>query len=643
MHECEQECDKHRAASRALTTSINDARQYPNVRCAIIQILTQLDKRISGLNQTESDCIVTRQTPPQDRYLVRIHLTGSNALNACLSEDSDPLRSGTSAWEMQILINPWLPAKARGNCYRRAKKIVSDELAAARIQVALGLHQDSHMESRIDPAQTPKHPLGVRTMDLLEPRSGTLRTANLVCEELERAQNPHGFEPLDLKRHARHLTPKGIDAHLFARCGKGTPGTAPENNRPLSPPIPSIVTRSRKESGKTYRLAYTWHFEPGPTGANTGNARRNSHNPEEQHTTCKDDTGSHHVLMKLVGITILRPDTIDAIMAWSDLEAYRPMSRDPALGKLALPSLDYHFRENMIALCKIADSSSHHKQARSEYEQRFIRLHDSTTAFDQASSAHNMAQLDRQSTYRACFLTTLNAIAGKTLEEQSPTRLRKELMESVESRSLSLDPQRSLPDQAPNAGIATLQRITQARGALQALVHNIHRTAFPELTPLSAAFSDDLALVELLKRHPYIDVERFPFLGMDMAAVIRIPYEEQVQLEFSDFSRSLDDFPLIRMHRHSTPRLGNISHETTLALYNENTVLTLITLTSATPYEAPFHSFGKEIKTCHASLLDIQAQRKAAIALTEDYVLRRQLGHQYELIQHALSEHAQLH
>ncbi|MEA9564526.1 MULTISPECIES: hypothetical protein [unclassified Xanthomonas] len=642
MHESQQHHEKHRAASRVLTTSINDAKQYPNVRCAVIQILTQLDKRISGLNQTEIDCIVTRQTPHRDRCLVRIHLTGRNALNACLSEDADPLRSGTSAWEMQILVNPWLPARAQQNCYRRAKRIVSDELAAARIQIALGLHRDTQMRSKIAPAETPNQPLSVRTIDLLELRSGTVQAANLICEELKHTQNPYGLNSLDLERHAQRLTPKDVSKQRHDRYGKGDAGPAASNG-PTTTPTPSILTSKRGDFSKAYRLAYTWHFEQSPAGANTSHSRRNNHSIEEKHKTYKDDTGSHHVLMKLVGITILRPDTIGAIMAWSDLEPYRPMSRDPELGKLALPSLDYHFRKTMIALCKVADNSSREKQALSEYERRFIRLYDSATSFDQANGESDTAQVDRQDTYRTCFITTLSTIAGKTLKEENPTRLMKDLMTSVELRSLSLDPQRSPADQAFNADMATSHRIMRARSALKAIVHQIHRTAFPELPPLSAAFSDDLALIELLKRHPYIDVEQFPFLGMDMAAVVRIPYEKQITLKSAELSRSLDDFPLIRMHRHSTPRAGSISHETTIALCNENTILTLITLTSATSYEAPFHPLGEDLKKCRASLLDIQAQRKAAIALTADYVLRRQSGRQYELIQHALSEHSRLY
>ncbi len=643
MHECEQEREKHRAASRALTTSINDAKQYPNVRYAVIQTLTQLDKRISGLNQTEDDCIVTRQTPHLGRCLVRIYLTGSNALNACLSEDTDPLHNGTSGWKMQILVNPWLPARAQGNCYRQAKKIVSDELTAARMQVARGLHRDTQIRLKIDPAGTPNQYFGVRTINLLDTRSGTLHATNLICDQLERTQNPPRFDSPDLKPYAQRWAPKNVDKRLLDHFGKGNPGIESKNSGALTTPTPSILTRNRGHFSRTYRLAYTWHFERGSAGADPSHSRWNKHNLEGEDTTCKDDVSTHHVLMKLIEITILRPDTIDAIMAWSDLERYRPMSRDPALGKLSLPSLDYHFRENMIALCKIADSNSRHKQTRSEYEKRFISLHDSTILFDQASRKSDMAQADQQDPYRTHFLTILNAIAGRTFKDEDPSRLMKELMTSVELRSISLDPRRSLADQALNADTETLQRIAHARGTLQSLVHRIHRTAFPELPPLSAAFSDDLALIDLLKRHPYIDVERFPFLGMDMAAVVRIPYENQMKLELADFSRSLDDFPFIRMHRHSTPRPGNISHETTLALYNENTVLGLITLTSATPYEAPFHPVGKDLKRCHASLLDIQAQRKAAIALTEGYVLRRQLGLQYEFIQNALSEHSRLY
>ncbi|MBB4591997.1 hypothetical protein [Xanthomonas cannabis] len=642
MEESGQEHDKRHSTSRLLTRLINDAEQYPHVRSAVIETLVQLDKRIAHLNNFENEFIAYKQILNSGPRFVRMHLKGDNALDACLSKDTDPLQTGTSVWDIQVLANPWLPARAQEEFYTHIKRIVFEEIDAARTKIAIALYQDIQIQLPLDESEASSHLLERQSIIFFDEKSGLVDEKTIICDEAEEAKelaNPHSLE-VNNKIHYQKEIISQLNYHdNQGKEDEGPEGPEGQRIEPSTSPHPSIVINSNIETTIEYHLAYKWHFEsdaPEAIGMDFQKKKTGSH----RKITTTDKEFADQVLMKIINITVLRPDKIETMIAWSDFERDELSIDSPQLMGATLPSIYYHLRETLFSLCKIADGSSLHTDERDTCKNKFNAIY--RLAFKYPTDSSNPEQDPEEHKYQKRFNMVFNAVAGRTLalKHEDPDRLVKGLIELIDARRIYLTPSQISADGLWGVQNAALQSIMQSREKLKSLIRLLHRTAFPELPPLSAAFSDDLALIDSLKNHPYINVQQFPFSGVDMAALVRIPHNKQVAFDFNNFLRSLDARSHIRIHQHNTLREGNISYETTLALLIENTVIALITLTSAHQNELPFVPIWEGAEVCNAPLLDMHEQRKTAIALTEDYVLRNRMTQQHKLIQYALSKHS---
>ncbi|CAD7720607.1 hypothetical protein LMG31886_13290 [Xanthomonas hydrangeae] len=629
MDESEKEHEKRRVASRLLTRLINDAGIYPRIRARVIEVLAQLDQRITALNSADSGLAAhTYITSPGPQF-VRLHLSGDNAFDACLSSTQDPLRTGTSQWNMQILVNPWLPARAQEEFYAQINVIVSEVLNAAGLFLAGGLHRDTR--DGFQPGDSAANfPLDSQTMLFLDEESGRSEDRIAVCDQAEAdgesVESPQqADEEIDPERPENFTGESALD-------GSESPRHASTRHR--TAPAPIVVIKNSKTAIR-YLLAYTWHLDLQPLAY--------GHRPARDAILDGDQAAIGRtaaidpLTMTLIGIAVLKPCTLQAVMAWSDLDRDQPAIREPRLKGLPLPGPDYQLRQTLTALCELADGSASPQHQRHRYLQRFIQFYDPPASSESRDGAPDTQTDSQREAHRKRICVTLDAIAGRTLAhtQEGPEALIDALTDSVHARELAHQSGQQADDDPGSLHSPALQRIRKARENVQALVRLLQRTSFPNLPPLSAAFSDDLALMELLRRHPYLNLRRFPFLGVDMAAVVRVPYDDQLAFDPTRLVRSLDEKFSARTQPHSSARNGTISHETTLVLFEGSAAAALLTLTSTTPGEVPFHLFRGSQDTHHAPLHDMHEQRKAAAALTEDYLLRHRLQQQYDLIEHA--------
>lgn len=583
MKEIEAQRDLRRAVSGLLTERINNAAKYPDIRAAVVQALAAFDARIQALGESFRKKYVLRG----DRPLACFYIKGGNAFNACMDllqgRDQHLFDSGRSDWDTQVVIDPWLPGPVQDALYAEIADIVFDEMREAGIRVAAeaGL---------VPPDDSPLTPFYHAD------------EASGVAYILKRD------EPQTLRRIFDH-----------DRLGLWTDDRRKlsDERTPFPDLIPGIVLNDAIKPFVIYRLGYTWHGE--------------------QFERARDDLADRPlsprpVLMELIDVTLPRRDTIEAVATWSDLERGR-LTIAKAGGRqerwqLPLPDLFYHLRENFTMLCEIADGTSHHADKGPKRRQRVAAIF---------AYCRDNNQLQR-------FRDVLNAMAGAPVGQAGDDSdvLVNGLMARVRERTVTAPPD----FQNGRVGDATRDRILAARYGVRAMI-DLLRSAFPAPVALSAAFSDDLVLMETLAWNPYIAVDSLRFSGVDMAAVVRVDHDDLLGLDLAAFAQAVSQWlggrasasAHVLDQPHNTARPGGLSYESTLVVFDGNKAIAFLTLTTASADEAPFRADAVDPSICHASLLDIAIQRKAAGALVEDYVVHTVLAKQYavlgELLPHA--------
>ncbi|WP_115513545.1 MULTISPECIES: hypothetical protein [Xanthomonas] len=593
MKESPEQEDLRRAISGELTKRINDAARYPNVRSTVIQALGTIQDRIASLCIELRDRFMLRADQP----LARFYIKGGNAFTACMDllqgHDQHLFDSGSSDWDTQVAIDPWLPGSVQDALHAEIEDIVVDEMKKAGVLIAFEL---SLLASDASPLAQQVYPI---------PRAQwPPHTTDVGC--LLKCDEPQTF------RRVFDRDRTGLSAYTGVEIAK-----LGERDMP-SPP--GIVLNDGIKPFVLYRLGYTWH------------ATLIEGYPDH---IVSQPASPRGILMELIDVSVPRRDTIEAIAIWSEI-GNGHLTIATAAGQqerwqLPLPDLDYHLRENLLMLCEIASDPlalGAHKEAKRR--ERVAAIH---------AWYASIAQLPH-------FQGVLAGMAGRhvgALGDDAAT-LVNALMASVRTRTTQ-----AAPDYANGQPTdATRARILAARHGTGTLL-TLLSDAFTAPVLLSAAFSDDLLLMNTLAQSPYLAVDQLRFSGVDMAAVARVSYKQLQALDIAAFEHAvgqwLGEDVQVLAQPHNTPRVGGISYECTLVVFVnakqppfEKTVLAFLTLTTATDAQAPFHSGPAGQGSAYAALLDIDGQRKAAAALVEEFVLRERLSKQHDAIKTLLPQ-----
>lgn len=587
MKESPEQEQLRRAISGELTKRINDAARYPNVRSAVIQALGTIQDRIAGL------CIAVRERfmLRDDQPLARFYIKGGNAFTACMDllqgQDQHLFDSGSSDWDTQVAIDPWLPTSVQDALHAEIEDIVVDEMKKAGVLIAFELSlltaPESPLSEQLYPV--PRAQWGPNTVDV---------RCLVTCDA-----------PQTLRRvFERDRT--GLSAYTGVEIAK-----IGERDTP-SPP--GIVLNDGIKPFVLYRLGYTWHANLMETYVDR---------------IVTEPASPRGILMELIDVSLPRRDTIEAITIWSEMEnghlTIATAGGTQERWQLPLPDLDYHLRENLLMLCEIASDPlalGAHKEAKRR--ERVAAIH---------AWYASRAQLQH-------FQDVLDVMAGRHVGQagDDATALVNALMASVRARTLG-----AAPDYVNGQPTDTTRtRILAARYGTGTLL-TLMSASFTSPVVLSAAFSDDLRLMSILGQSPYLAIDRLRFSGVDMAAVARVTHKQLRGLDIAVFEQAvgrwLGENVQVLAQPHNTPRVGGLSYECTLVVFVNNkkppfakTVVAFLTLTTATAAQAPFHSSPSDQGNAYAALLDIDGQRKAAAALIGEFVLRDLLSKQHETI-----------
>lgn len=598
-----------RDLSRQLTATINDAATYPAVRITVLQSLSTLWARLLSLKEVLYQDLGVNPAQP----LFYFYMKGGNAFE-CVINPGGPAATqqggGKSDWDTQIVVDPWAPIPIQNHIYAVIEDLILDELRNCAIEIA-----------RWNPEITSPNQLQSQ------------QSALLYLYEVTRDDPQTIRQVFDHNRTGLWLNTqrKLVDRSM--------PGAE----------FPGMIFNDGIEPFLLYRLGYTWHAEPlqwpAPLlpGQTTG--------PQIERP----------LLMELIDVTLPRLNTVEAVEVWEDLRSAH-MQIDPIdvslqyqgttiTQTLPLPSLVYHFDEQVLMLCEVAAGVSKSVDKVARRFARLAQIYNAGTALQQADYQARMAASAgipvAQLPVRPPVVGAVNAVltnngAGAALAAApgTPEYMAVNMMYLVASRQLPYDGEQS---------IAGRQTISLMIAGL-----------LPPLTITDVGASDDLALYSTIVRNGYISTDAFPGSGIDMAAWLRVrdasKLEDTAHLLRDNLPHWLANratqanvpplTPLnrwitqtflnktirVELREHTTLRQPGTSREQTLVIFCDDRAVACITLTTAIASQAPFIPDPLMPTVYLASVLDMTEQHKVAAATIKDFCIRNALTKQFDML-----------
>ncbi|EIP89611.1 MULTISPECIES: hypothetical protein [Burkholderia] len=632
-----------RAMSSWLTELINDVEKPDGIekraiRARVLEALQEIDVRIAELNES----LQAKFHVVQGRKLVKFYMKGGNAFK-CIHEPEGTAATenggGKSDWDTQVVIDPWAPVPLQAYVYGLLEELVTDTMIRAGVDIArvAGDFADQTIKQWIAQRDDPKSKHRIYSAYSLE------------YDDPQSLRQVFDQQRLGLwTNDRRRISDPDVDH--------------PER-------IPGILLNDAIRPFILHRLGYTWHAQlpslpplllsklpvPQPTllrGPLPAQIKTDVRKP---------------LLMELIDVTLPRRDTIEAVAVWEELAqgqidiqnttiAVKSSGADSAeVGatgdstevKLPLPDIMYHLREIATMLCEIADGSSRHPD---KLDRRFERFGQIWRSSDRSQIAHTLSEMagvaDINAAPPAHVASVTDAIeqhggslTQAILDDGDPAYcLARNLMDRIADGMAANHNDFTAGGHVPRE---LLIRFDEARVRLRQLIDRTVARLPNELAVgvLDAAFSDDLVLIRVLEQNEYVEPRQIGFSGVLMAVVIRVKNQLQLdtlcELFRTEFDPRYVDTRIstsVRFRTYSVPRATGITHEMTMVVFEKGKAIAYLTMTTATPGEAPFRRDAAYPDLEYASLPEIAAQRKVAAALIEDYLIRKTISQQYEAL-----------
>ncbi|MCY7297275.1 hypothetical protein [Alteromonas sp. a30] len=261
-------------------------------------VLICLDAINQGLDSLEIDIrneFDLRQDKDRKEPLFQFYIKGGNAYKYTV-EDKGAM--GTSDWDTQLLINPWLPVPLTETVYERVENLISAtfEQTAEDIGMAFAPLQ---FTSQLEPLKS-----------LADYINAILDNLNGNVPDWRTNYHPIELVPGKITKQFSH-----INTGLWESQNENLKG---EN-------LPSIVESDRIPPFKIYRLGWLWKAQY--TGVN---ASGSSDTPEVIKS----------ILMELIDVTIPRKFTIEAVTQWHEFIDLKGQSDKPK-GEVKLEQISF--------------------------------------------------------------------------------------------------------------------------------------------------------------------------------------------------------------------------------------------------------------------------------------------------------------
>lgn len=615
--------EMRRSLSSQLTKVINSTIDYPEIRVIVLKGLSELNVRLKEL---DASCRETMHISNEEK-LIRFYMKGGNAY-ACVYDPTGlevtQFGGGGSDWDTQIMVDPWAPIPIQTYLYGRIEDLVRDQFTKTGVEIA-----------RKAASRFPQSPKTYTAEDADKVKAAY----SVACDESQTFRQILDYSRINLWLNNQYpLSDEKI------------------SNASL---IPSMLFNDSIQPFILFRLGYTWHAEP-----------LTRQNPFERDPALPGPEIDRPVLMELIDVTLPRRNTIEAVAVWEKLRRYQLQVQElPVVvnvkavqtsQQLPLPGASYHLHEQAYMLCEVAAGRSHSLDKLPSRLKRFETLwatrsvDDKQKALEMVSAMAGLANLDTATVEPdPRVLETIRIYAPAYTKEEETRKegvsLALKLMDAVGSRTISQDTSRFIRARAVFKIIFLALRLDRSVSEI--------------------AFSDDLALLDVIVEGGYIARDAFPFSGLEQGVVLRVRGQraarglaEIVRKAFEQLAKvrgiiekiavetgasesvlamlqALLNAKLSAHLRESTmPRPSGNVYEATIVLFADKRAIGCYTLTDATGSESPFKTMpgGENIYRC--SLLDFASQRKTAAALIEDFSVETALSKQYELLKWLLPD-----
>lgn len=314
--------EKRRKMSSWLTDVMNKTTNSESVqnavRAEVLQALSLINKRVGDLNSHLSESSMTIENKP----LVKFYMKGGNAYAVTIDPEGDQAKKQggkDSDWDTQVIYDPWTPTPLEGTITGFIEKLVINTLQDCAEKVAKVIKGiDDQFFQKIE---TEWNTGGGRTVD--------------------------GY-------NIKYTAPQTIlEVFSHEKTGLWLDTQQPMNPNSENPNLlPGLILSDAIAPFVIYRLGYNWQAV----------AQENI------------DPIDKPLLMELIDVTIPRPNTVEAVEVWQEIEqkeveiteeevtvlVKKEMLDQPKGAELPLPDLMYHLREQLTMLSEIADGSSEH-------------------------------------------------------------------------------------------------------------------------------------------------------------------------------------------------------------------------------------------------------------------------------------------
>lgn len=643
-----------RAISAWLTAQVNDLSSIANsdtpfnnfkvsVRNHVLETLSNLDLDFSILaTDTKSKFHLNSSTE-----LLRFYVKGGNAFKFTVKG-----QQGTSDWDTQILINPWLPIPIIDHLYAEIESIVLTRFS--QLSQDIGWSAD--------------HLLGKDGLEntIQQNWNGSKTPFPDSLQSLPQYSGQSIDDVYDIGLAEQQAIQKSFD-HALTRLWFKNSQTL-SKSKMLSRQFPGMVLSDAIKPFVIYRSGYVWKAEL---------------KAKVKERLSDEPAVDSAILMELIDITVPRRKTVEAISLWNDLDtsaiskakipyvmwphfsgvtSMTALLKDPRvtdsyifdlkLGDdvdLPFPDIYYHAAEQLTMLCEIADGSSEHVDKGPKRLQRFGEIWQDlskkppsfkklvdeilvpmyggkydvkSTKLDSTSSA-TLAKTDIPAKVGLKLKTTpLNSITDPA------TLYVLTLMASVIARTRQ--------NTAPSGNDPWKDRVRTWLGSLNKTLQE--NPDYKDVEFKSAGYSDDIPLKYFLDESGLINISELRHSGIGAMFIVRTNSKESAKVCKEILLVILKDVKTENVD-YNTLEDTRISYQSTIVVFDAaGKASACITITSALDSESPFIYPFKDPNTYYANMAAMASQRRVCASRIKDYVIRTALSNQVDMISSLIAD-----
>ncbi len=644
--ETEKQRNARRLFSGWLTEQVNTNAFHDEfgakVRGEVLSALSEINISLKLLNQQ----LIDKENLLAGKTYLYFYMKGGNAFDCVVDpvgEKALKHGGGSSDWDTQIVIDPWLPSNVQKKIYGLVEDTILDVLNRVGVEIAkiaadtvVGAFPEDFVK------------------DIINVWSG-------------KRNNIKGYDAslYDLSLDDPQALRKIYDRDKTGLWMNDTKRLA---NKTVKYPkwIPGLTFNDAIKPFVLWRLGYTWHANKG-VGDAGGEFKI-------------DVEINRPILAELIDVTIPRSNTVEAIEVWGHIESDHLVVNEQTINveygsdadkqsvsaKLPLPDIFYHLSEILEMMCEIADGSSNHKDKLPKRINRFVEIWakvptqrdkikkmvldrvglDSIDELIGGKMAQGRSLVDDLiNTYIIVTPNdkkweTLKLELDKTDSIEIEYNMAKSMMAYVVEQSIQHQEDFDDLGRVSDVRLAAMNTAWEEFSKTQELVLLNQAVINAKYTDtLYAANSDDLTLLDFILENDYLTAEKIGFSHVDKAAIFRVDTLINLKLIvgqyltlFQQWNTRVKGKKTVAHRYYQVEKLGRYMNECIVITFDSGKASSFMTISTGDMSQIPFAAAPNNTLKKFASIEDIGRQRKVAASLIDDYLIRTVLSRQYEAV-----------